>query len=317
MPELDVHDPTTPPRVRDCVYGVLAHCARTNQYEHLSLNGLFLLSADRLLTAGLIAKPRFLGGQTFASMAGKSHVPGVYPDYEIPHSLATLIRQTLWELCVQGVLAPEPRRLDSLDPQVATAEFYDRVALTPYGIQTFLAEEDRIRPHDPEGYLALFSAAVPPPDAEMMSYLEEAVSVFTGGHLRASVLLLHLASERLMDVLASRLAEALQRRNQSPTDFHRAYLRKRDVSLRFQFLENKLLNGEFSREIKDSRLGEPLQTMVTAAFHSLRIARNQIAHERGAPITWNEANGHLHLFARTFRHVNEIIRFLDEVSPTP
>ena len=299
-------DPAIRTAVPHHVRGVLRHWASTNCHDDISLNRLFLMVADGLVQDALSEKPQSLEVENFEKLADKPSP--AYPDYGLDHRVATLIRHTIWEQFVQGILAPDPRRIDTIHAEMNRARDLRYACLTAYGVQVLSDPEDRILVHDPEGYLASLEEAEPPPDTEMMSYLAESLSVFRSSHLRATILLLHMASERLLDCLASSLGDALAGSG-TQLDFHSKYNSTREVSKRFKLLEDKLM-GVYSAQLHTERLKEGFQDVVKPTFHSIRHARNAIAHLKGHDFTWNNVGSRLFLFAHSFHHTNAIIAFL-------
>jgi hypothetical protein len=308
---------TTRSSVRNQIYRVLAQYASGGNHGPISVKKLFLMTADGLVDSGTIKRPDFLGGrglggQKFVQLA-EGRQPKVFPDYGIPSDIANLMRQTFWEFFLQGILAPAPKRNpleDSIYPE-KHQDFWlylDYVMLTPYGVQILIDSKNRIQVHDPDGYLTNFWGASPPPDNEMMRYLSECVAVFRGGHLLASVVLLGVASERLIEVLAKSLRDALG----DPTGtrwFQTKYSNKRDISTRFNVLSGKLMQ-EYGEALRQQKLKDGFQGVVTLTFEEIRLARNDIAHPTDRQFTWNEVSGFLHNFVQYFRYINAIIAFL-------
>ncbi|MGA9351084.1 MAG: hypothetical protein WBW48_20080 [Anaerolineae bacterium] len=296
-------DPSLRSGVRTEVFRVLAEYASGGNHGPIPIKRLFLRAADGLAETGIIEKPKFLRGQKFVQLAdeGRSQL---FPDYGIPGDIANLMRQTFWELYLQGVLAPATRK----DPGEELL-YFDSVMLTPYGVGILIDVRNRIQVHDPDGYLANFWGARPEPDPEMMRYLVECVWVFRSGHLLATVVLLGIASERLIEVLALSLREALGKSYGGATWFRDKYERNPNISDRFKAVESKLM-GEYGKELDEEKLKDGFQTIVKLTFEMIRDARNAIAHPKGRDFTWNEVGGLLHNLVPYFRHINAIIAFL-------
>ncbi len=302
----------TPPirsGVRSQIYRVLADYASGGAHGPIPVKHLFLKAADGLVEIGIVKIPEFLKGQRFIERHEGRHPS--FPDYGIPGDIANLMRQTFWELYLQGVLAPATKQ----NPRQETAwpheyedtwVYFDSVMLTPYGVSILIDSKNRNQVHDPDGYLSNFWGANPPPDPEMMRYLGECILVFRSGHLLACVVLLGIASERLMTVLAESLRDALG--NPTGIDwFQKKY--RGDTSDRFKAVINKLL-AEYNKELEQEKLKEALQGIVTLTFEMIRHARNDIAHPKGREFTWNEVSGFLHSFVQHFKYINKIIVLL-------
>lgn len=317
MHEIEELEPWIRSTVRTQVDRVLARFASQGQHGPILVKRIFLLAADALVEAGAIDRPAFLGGkgaggQRFIQLE-RGRQPEIFPDYDIPRGVARLMRQRIWELYVQGVLAPGTKRNPEEDTAYPpkhqdTWVCLDQAMITPYGAQVLADSDERIQVHDPDGYLAKFLEATPPPDPEMMRYLEECVAVFRGGHFLATIVLLGVASERLVEVLAGSLRHALGD-PRGTNWFANTYSNKRDISARFKALSGKLM-GEYGQELNREKLKDTLESVVTPTFHQIRCARNDIAHPRGREFTWNGVAGLLHNFVQHFIYVNRIIASL-------
>jgi hypothetical protein len=241
--------------------------------------------------------------------------PPSFEDYrDIPPVIVALVCQVFWELYIEGVLAPVPSPRDDPD-ELGQASFplfmsLDYVMLTPYGTQVLHSARDRIQIHDPDGYLTNFRGAQPAPDNRMMDYLVECVRVFKGGHLVAAVVLLGAASERLIEVLATELQEALDRSGRNGTAWFKDYNASWPIKKRFHKLHQKLAQ-EYNQDLK--KLDERYFETVKHIFHEIRKARNEDIHNTGDDkLTWNEVGGLLHWFVRYFKLLNKTIAFLRE-----
>lgn len=315
MHEIDKLSPSTRSSIRDHVFNILEHFASSDKNAPIHVKQLFLMVADELLMTGIIDRPEFLGGkgaggQNFNQLINNEQVSPIFPNYGIPEGVASLIRLTVWELYVKGILTPTTQeRLGTHVSANAIWVFFDAFMITPYGLQILKDTSGRIRVYDPDGYIANFENADPVPDPEMMKYLYECVSVFRDQHLFASVVLLAIASERLIEVLAEALRDALGERG--VTWFNKKYANRRDISTRFKSLNGKLMD-EYSEELNDAKIKDGFQTVVTLTFNAIRLARNDVAHLSRREFTWNEVSGLLHNFVQYFIYVNRIIEILSE-----
>ncbi len=325
-------DRLTPPEksgVRSAVYSVLRQFAEGGNHGPILMQQLFLMVADELIKANIIDRPQFLGGrsaggQKFTTFVGKRQVKGIFPNYSIPDSIAGLVRQTFWELFVQGILTPavsnnlQADRFDSSGSPETVLDVPDRidhwvsfqiVMLTPFGVDLLTDTKNRVQVYDPDGYLLNFWGTSPSPDPEMMRYLSEGITVFRNGHFLASVILLGVASERLIDVLAENLREKLTKIGQDGDTWFSTKCKNKRISDRFTAVEGKLL-AEFSTQLASTDLKDPFQKIVKLTFEQLRNARNGIAHPNGREFTWNEVSGFFHNFVQYFIYINQIIAFL-------
>ena len=305
--------------VRTNIHDALRQLTGLKEYESFSIKELFLRSADNLVKTKVIERPEFLGGkslggQDFISLL-RNRQDNLFPNYGIPHTISSFIRLTLWDLLAQGVLAPtaciNPYKDNDYFPPRENNHWlcFELVMLTPYGVKLLQDSENLIQVHDPEGYLDNFLTAHPPPDDEMMRYVQESIAVFSNGHLFACIVLLGTASERLVDVLADKLKIALKDK-QGEKWFNEKYKNKRMISDRFLAIKGKLM-GEFGKELAQLNLKDAFQGIVTLTFEQLRHARNDIAHPQGREFTRNEVSGFLHNFVQYFKYINQITAFLD------
>jgi len=308
-------EPTTS-SVRAQLLDTLRRYASEGSGDPLSVGWLFLRVCHTLAQEGVIPSgPDRDQADEFERLEYACHTDG-FPDFAVSPEVADYVWQLIWELYLQGILAPTPgsRKVSSkthaesdLIP-IAFLVDLDRVTLTHYGVSILSDTTNRIQVHDRDGYLGNFQNADPPPDAEMMRYLGECVSVFRGGHFLATVVLLGIASERLIEVLAESLRDALG----DPTGkewFDKRYRNKRDISARFKALSAKLM-GEYGDELNREKLKDAFNGVVTLTFEQIRNARNDIAHPSGREFTWNEVSGLLHNFVQYFIYTNRIIAFL-------
>jgi hypothetical protein len=305
----DQIDAVTNSSVRAKVTQVLAQFASGAEHGPIPIGLLFLRICDELSVAGTIpARPN---GDKFASLKYSHHTDS-FPDFGAPPEMARLVRQVLWEYYQEGILTPSPRARQvrskiTQNPDFVPLAFlldFDHALVTPYGVDILTDTANRIQVHDPDGYLANFRDADPPPDPEMLRYLEESVAVFRGGHFLATVVLLGTASERLIDVLGEGLHDALQ-----DLQWFSRYSRQRDISKRFKSLTGKLM-GEYGQDLDDAKLKDAFNGVVSLTFEQIRCARNDIVHPKGRQFKWNEVSGFLHNFVQYFEYVNQIIALL-------
>jgi len=108
-----------------------------------------------------------------------------------------LLQEVLWDLLVQGVLAPGKNSLNLNLPFVHVTEYGTRCL-----------EEGRALAHDPDGYVQQLEASVGTPvDDVILQSVRGALSAFLTGGYAGAVILLARAAECLFD----RLGDALLR----------------------------------------------------------------------------------------------------------
>lgn len=271
--------------VRTAIFGWLARLVENKNYE-VDMNQAAHQTLDALHSKGIIPS-RPPGNVPFRELSS-SGVPG---------NIIRLVTQIFWELHLQGILSPSSTWIS---PSNGSA------IITPYGIELVGENSGRIQTHDPDSYLGNFLNENPAPDAEMMLYIKECISVFQHGHFFACVILLGISSERLMTVLAENLRGALGHPNGTEW-FEKKY--RGSVSEKFKAITNQLL-ANYNKELEEEKLKEALQGIVTLTFETIRHARNDIAHPKGREFTWNEVSGLLHNFVQYFKYINKIIALL-------
>jgi hypothetical protein len=305
--------------VRSKVLEVLARYLSAGRGAPIPIHQLFKSICAQLVHDSII--PARADGAEFTRIESSYHTED-FPDYGVSAGIGSLVRQVLWELYVQGILSPSPQAHEVLNKHKAYAGLLplifqmdlDCTVITPYGAEILTDISNRVQVHDPDQYLANFWNVDPPADEEMMRYLEESVSVFRGGHFLATVVLLGVASERLVEVIAEALRDTLG--DPSGTEwFNNRYRNKRDVSARFKAVSGKLMN-EYGEELTRAKLKDAFNGVVTLTFDQIRLARNDIAHPQGREFTWNETSGFLHSFVQYFTYANGILAFLRGKQPT-
>ncbi len=113
---------------------------------------------------------------------------------------ALKLQEVVWDLLVQGILAPGKNSSNLHLPFVH---------VTDYGARAL--EEDAILLHDPDGYLERFASRLPQPtDAILLCYVHEGLASFLVGRYLGAVVALGLAGERGLDLLAEALAHGLR-----------------------------------------------------------------------------------------------------------
>ena len=112
---------------------------------------------------------------------------------------ALRLQEVVWELLVQGILAPGKNSLNVNLPFVH---------LTEYGLKCL--EEDALLLHDPEGYMKnLHEAVGRDTDAVVDTYIRESLRAFLSGQLLASRAMIGIASCRTLDLLQESLLQGL------------------------------------------------------------------------------------------------------------
>lgn len=309
-------NPSTRSLVRSSILEVLSNKARADSRGPFGCRDIFLQAADILADkedSGVRRPDRI---DNFRQLL-MPHITGNFPNFSLPKEIANQMREVLWDLFVLRIISPasSPGEIfnDFGRPAHLTVNGgifldLDQLFITAHGADVLRETDKRILVYDPDGYLSPFLGAQPPPDSELMRYLTECVQVFHNNYLVAAVVLLGASSERLIDVAAATLRDALG--EPKGTDWYRTrYVKKRDISTRFKAFEGTLMR-EYGEELKTAGLNEAFQDIIKLNFEAIRHSRNSIAHPRGNVPNFNRVAGMIHNFSLYFDHTNSIIDYL-------
>lgn len=210
--------------------------------------------------------------------------------------LTTLAQDVLWELMIQGVIAP------GLNLHTPNLPWFH---LTEYGTKVLEARE--FLPHDPTGYMDRFRAQCSPIDATVEVYLKESLNCFSRGALIAAIVMLGVASERVFLVLCEAFVPALQDPGQ------KAKLEKelelRAIKPKMDWVIQKI--GEIQAR-KPRPLPDNINVMLAAVFDFIRCQRNELGHPQPVPpvVTREEAFANLRIFPSYYTITQQVVEFL-------
>ena len=172
------------------------------------------------------------------------------------HDVLTL-QEVLWELLVQGVLAPGKNSLNLNLPFVH---------LTEYGAQCL--DDGRILVHDPDHYIARLTETTDSViDDLVLHSVREALAVFITGSWTASVILLARAAEYLFDRLADVLID-VQKHDEDKS--HDLAAEPRSSRSRAQAVIQTL--GDLSLP---ANIGESIEPQLNGLLSLIQHSRNQ------------------------------------------
>jgi hypothetical protein len=186
---------------------------------------------------------------------------------------ALKLQEIIWELLVQGVLAPGKNSLNLNLP------FFH---VTEYGEECL--ETDAILLHDPDGYIRHLQEVVSSPiDETVLAYVRESQLSFLAGRYLGTVVLLGIAAERCLDLLTTAYLETLpEAERRTPSGFTE--------------IREHLLTLPFPEELKrdlDLRLNE-LNTLI-------RYSRDKTGRAVVSDVDRATAHAHLLLFPQECR----------------
>lgn len=210
-----------------------------------------------------------------------------------------------WTLARLGVVALPGAALDEHITVVHGARLL-KVAVTERGKK--LLERGEQSPHDPPKYLDAVRRRVESPDAIVMTYVNEAVGAWVAGLYRASAVMLGCACERLVLMLADRIASA----DLPPWS---ARLDKKlkgaiaGVSEIFEIVRNCLTQLPGGKVLPGA-LSDALDRKLSAIFDHARGLRNKSGHPTEDDVSADDAEAGLLMFPGFYGFVNDLCKNL-------
>ena len=208
------------------------------------------------------------------------------------HDVLTL-QEILWELLVQGVLAPGKNSLNLNLPFVH---------LTEYGSQCL--DDGRILVHDPDGYIKrLMETTGGVIDDFVLHSVREALTVFLSGSWSSTVILLARAAEHLFD----QLADALIRTDQSDgPGTHQMEESPRSSRLRAEAVIQSLQHRSLP-----PRLTEALEPLLNGLLTLIQLSRNKDGSPRDSQSSRNQVLGFFLLLPEQCAFVYHLMKALE------
>lgn len=212
-------------------------------------------------------------------------------DYE-RHDVLTL-QEIVWDLLVQGVLAPGKNSLNLNLPFVHVTEFGARCL-----------EDDAIRAHDPDGYIArLEEGCGGDADPDLIETSREALLAFLAFRYPSSAILLGRAAEILFD----RLADALIRHGRRTGRGVRRLEQARSVPSR---LAATVLRTAASRPLPPE-LADRTDPSLRGLLTLVELAHPTGNRSRLPRVDRDTVHAYLLLFPGHCRFVHDLIAYLD------
>lgn len=175
-------------------------------------------------------------------------------------------REVFWSLIVQGVIFPGGDQHNENLPWFA---------LTEYG-RTVVSSPDPV-PHDPDRYLEHVADLAPNIDEIASSYLEEGLECFQRGVYRASLVMLGVASEKMMLDLAEAIAGSIPEAEATKL---RNVIERRRISAIYE-ATMKLLQPRLKLKQLPRALSDGLEAQLNGVFTVIRVHRNEAGHPTG------------------------------------
>lgn len=208
-----------------------------------------------------------------------------------------LVSEIIWELLLQGVIAP------GFNDSNLQLPF---IHLTEYGKECIEAGE--YIPQDKEGYLSRLQADIGRDiDDIVLLYLRESLQTFARGSYLSSVLTLGVASERCVDLLETACAEAISNPEKKSAFAKSIKNSGRSVKRRFDTVRELLLGQDLTPELKDA-----LDIQLSGIFTLMRYTRNDAGHPTGRVFDRDTAHAGLLLFPQYCKRVYDLVTYLQE-----
>jgi len=220
-------------------------------------------------------------------------------DVGFEHHDTLCLTEIIWELLMQGVLAPGFN---------SSNEWFPWLHVTERG-QAYLAGEG-ITPLDPEGYVEqLVGAVCQPLDQVLLEYIQEGAHAFYSGCTMASAVMIGVASERCIDMLTVAYSDALSSAT-TKADFNKRIEQAgRSVKRRFEVLRSELLVASLPQGLADS-----LDVILSGVFNAIRYSRNDAGHPTGVAIDQEVVHASLSVFPTYCKRVYALMSHLQSNS---
>jgi hypothetical protein len=138
----------------------------------------------------------------------------------------------------------------------------------------------------------------------VLTYVQESLSTFLGGHYLASTVMLGVASEQCVDLLSEAYSKAIVNPSLKTAFEKKLKQAGRSVKTRFDNLRDELLKLDLPGELKDA-----LDIQLSGIFTLIRFSRNDAGHPTGRKVDRDLAHGNLLLFPQYCRRVYELIGY--------
>jgi len=195
---------------------------------------------------------------------------------------SALISEIIWTFIIQGILVP------GRDDSNRNLPF---LRLTDYGRRCM--EENKILPHDPDGYLKEFERAVPSADPTIVEYLTEALQCFIHGLNRSAAIMLGGASEKGILLLIDSYAASIADPNKKTT-IENQISKASSIFRKYKIFEKEFpaLKQKLPQDLSDN-----VDTLLSGVFSLIRSSRNESGHPASGVSVDRDTNySHLKLF---------------------
>lgn len=205
----------------------------------------------------------------------------------------TLIMEVVWSLIVQGILIPGSS---------TSSQGWPFISLTEYGRRC--VKEDRILPHDPDGFLREFRREIPNADITVVEYLTESLQCYIHGLHRSAAVMLGGASEQAILLMIESYADSISDSG-AKQKFESAIQKTQSIFRKYELFE-KQFSAIKSRLPRD--LIENVDSELRGVFDLIRSSRNDAGHPAiGASVGRDAVYSHLRLFPHYCKRIHDLI----------
>lgn len=205
----------------------------------------------------------------------------------------TLMMEVVWSLIIQGILIP------GLNDSNQGWPF---LRLTEYGSRC--VQEDRILPHDPDGFLRDFRREVPNADATVVEYLTESLQCFIHGLHRSAAVMLGGASEQAVLLLIESCGNSIADQNTRQA-FQSKVAKATSIFKKFEVFEQRFRGV---RQRLPGELTDNVDSLLRGVFDLIRGSRNDAGHPAiGNLVSRDAVYSHLRLFTPYCGRISELV----------
>lgn len=206
---------------------------------------------------------------------------------------ASLLNEVIWSLIVQGILVPG---LDDAN------QGWPFLRLTEYG--TRCLEEDRILPHDPDGYLREFQKAIPGADSTVVEYLTESLQCYIHGLSRSAAVMLGGASERAVLLLIESCAASISDRAKKER-FESEIEKAPSIFRKYEVFDKRFSS---IKPMLPKQVAENADSLLRGIFDLIRVSRNDGGHPAsGGLVDRDTVYSHLRLFIPYCQRIDALV----------
>ena len=219
------------------------------------------------------------------------------PEYQ-RHDIL-MLQEIIWELLLQGVLAPGKNSLNLNLPFVHVTE---------YGARCL--EEDALVLHDPDGYLERLEQHVSDPlDEVVRESVRESLLAFLAGRFIAAAAMLGMAAERCLDLVIVAYLEAVADPARKHA-FEGALKGAAGIQDRFDIVKKELVALSLPKELRDAL--DPLWSGLSGL---VRYTRDDAGHPVVRAVDRSTVHANLLLYPQYCKQVYELIGHLGTNRP--